>query len=278
MLKLRDLPLGLYEKSISPYLSWEEKFKTAKNAGYDYLEIAIDATPERLARLENRPEQLLIRRTCESTDMPFRSMAFTANRFFPLGSEDESARAEGIRLCKRALDYAAFLGIQTINIAAYDEYEKPRNLVTEGHFLESIKRCTEHAAIRGVIVALETMDTDFIDSTKKALQYVQAVGSAYLQIYSDPVNIHAMGHNPLTDIPVGGGHIVQIGLKDTVRGHVRDIFFGDGTLDFDAVFKMLSEIRYRGFMVAEMWWHEGVEKKPCIVKAREFLKDKMADY
>ena len=278
MLKLRDLPLGLYEKSISPHLSWEDRFKTIKDAGYDYFEIAIDATEQRLSRLEDRAEQLVIRRASESLDTPLYTMAFTANRYFPLGSEDECIREEGIRLCKRALDFASFVGCRTINIASYDEYGRPGNLITEGHFLASIKRCVDHAAIRGVIISLETMDTEFIDTTRKALQYVRAVGSAFLQIGVDPGNIHGMGHNPVTDIPVGGKHIVEVEFKDTIRGRVRDIFFGEGTLDFDAVFRMLGEIEYQGFLAAEMWWHEGAKKQPCIIRAREFLKGKMADY
>ena len=278
MLKLKDLPFGLYEKSINPALSWEDKFKLIKDAGYDYFEIAIDAAPEKLSRLDSREEQLRIRRASETLDTPLYTLAFTANRFFPLGSEDGEIRAEGIRLCKRALDFASFVGAKTINIASYDEYEKPRNLNTEGHFLESIKRCVDHAAIRGVIISLETMDSTFMDTTKKALQYVRAIDSAFLQIGADPGNIHGMGHNPVTDIPAGGKHIVEVEFKDTIRGCVRDIFFGEGTLDFDACFKMLHEIEYQGFLAAEMWYHKGAETQPDIYKAREFLKRKMADY
>lgn len=278
MLKLRDLPLGLYEKSISPCLCWEDKLKLAKDAGYDYFEIAVDATPEKLSRLESRGEQLRIRRASEAIDMPLYTMAFTANRFFPLGSEDADIREEGVRLCKRALDFASFVGAKTINIASYDEYEKPRNLNTEGYFLESVKRCVDHAAIRGVIISLETMDSPFMDTTKKALQYVRAVDSAFLQIGADPGNIHGMGNNPVTDIPAGGKHIVEVEFKDTRPGVVRDIFFGEGTLDFDACFKMLREMEYQGFLAAEMWYHEDADKQPDIYRAREFLKEKMTDF
>jgi len=278
MLKLKDLPLGIYEKSFDPRLSWNDKLILIKDAGYDYLEIAIDATPERLSRLEDRSEQIKIRRASESLDTPLYTMAFTANRFFPLGCEDDSIREEGVKLLMRALDFASFVGAKTINIVSYDEYEKPRNFNTEGYFLQSIKRCVDHAAIRGVIISLETMDSDFMDTTEKALYYVRAIDSAFLQIGADPGNIHGMGHNPVTDIPVGGKHIVEVEFKDTVRGNVRDIFFGEGTLDFDAVFKMLGEIKYQGFLAAEMWYHEGAASQPDIFKAREFLKDKMADY
>ena len=277
-MKLRELPFGIYEKSICSFLSWDDKFALIKDAGYDYFEISIDATPQKLARLTDRKEQLLIRRAGESKDVPFYTMAFTANRFFPLGSEDSDIRGEGVRLLKSAIDFAAYVGARTVNIAAYDEYDKPRNLNTEGFFIQSIKKCVEHAAVRGVIISLETMDSAFIDTTRKALQFVQMVDSAYLQIGVDPGNISAMGHNPVTDIPAGGKHIVEVEFKDTMPGAVRDIFFGEGTLDFDACFKMLGEIEYRGFLAAEMWCHDDPAFHPNIYKAYEFLKKKMADY
>ena len=278
MLKLRDLPFGLYEKSICSTLSWEDKFSLIKDAGYDYFEIAIDATPQKLARLEDRAEQLRIRRASESLDTPLYTLAFTANRFYPLGSEDASIRTEGIRLCKRALDFASFVGARTINIASYDEYEKPRNKNTEGLFLDSLKVCVDHASIRGVIISLETMDSSFIDTTNKALHFVRAIDSAFLQIGVDPGNISAMGHNPITDIPAGGRHIVEVEFKDTRPGVVRDIFFGEGTLDFDACFRMLHEIQYQGFLAAEMWCHDDPSYHPNLYKAAQFLKTKMADY
>ena len=278
MLKLRDLPFGIYEKSISPHLSWEEKFKFIKDSGYDYFEISIDATPIRLALLESREEQLKIRRASEALDTPLYTMAFTANRFFPLGSEDEKIRKEGIRICKQAVDFASFVGVTVVNIAAYDEYEKPRNANTELNFMESLKECVDHAAKRAVIISIESLDSTFVDCTKRALQFVRAIGSPWLQISADPGNISAMGYNPVTDIPLGSSHLVKVEFKDTKPGIVRDIFFGEGTVDFAACFKMLGEIGFQGVMTAEMWWHEGAETQPDIVKAREFLKEKMADY
>ena len=79
MLKLRDLPFGLYEKSICSTLSWEDKFLLIKDAGYDYFEIAIDATPEKLSRLDDREEQLRIRRASEALNTPLYTLAFTAS-------------------------------------------------------------------------------------------------------------------------------------------------------------------------------------------------------
>ena len=117
-----------------------------------------------------------------------------------------------------------------------------------------------------------------MDTIKKIMPYIRAVDSPYLQIGADPGNITSMGHNPVTDIPAGGKHVVKVEFKDTKPGMVRDVFFGEGTVDFDACFKMLNEIGFQGFMTAEMWYHMGAETQPDINKAYEFLKTKMADY
>ena len=44
--------LGLYEKALPIDLSWEEKLKVAKESGYDFLEMSIDETEEKMARLD----------------------------------------------------------------------------------------------------------------------------------------------------------------------------------------------------------------------------------
>jgi L-ribulose-5-phosphate 3-epimerase len=279
MLKLKDLPFGLYEKSICNYLSWEDKFSLVKSAGYDYLEISIDATPERLSRLHDRAEKLHIRRVSEKMDMPLYTFAFTANRFFPLGSEDAAVREKGVELLNSALDFAAFVGARTVQIASYDEYETARrNMMTEAYFRQSLERCLDHAAIRGVIISLETMDSDFMDTTRKAMNYVRAFDSAFLQVGVDPGNIAAMGNNPIADFPIGGKHIVEVEFKDVRPGEVRDVAFGEGIVDFDACFKALHDMGYQGFMAAEMWSHDDPANHSKIFTAIEFLKRKMADY
>ena len=277
-MKLRDLPFGLYEKSICTTWSWSDKFALVKDAGYDYFEIAIDGTPEKLQRLTNREEMRTIRAMSERYDMPLYTFAFTANRFYPLGEPDCQIRAKGVELLNQACDFAAYVGAQTINIAAYDVYQKESTPETEALFIDSLERCADHAATRGVIISLETMDSHFIDTTKKALKYVNMIGSPYVQIGADPGNITAMGHNPITDIPVGGRHIVEVEFKDTLLGDVRDIDLGKGIVDFDGVFKMLGEIGYRGFLAFETWAHEDPANHYKIFDAIEFLKGKMADY
>lgn len=45
---MKAYSLGLYEKSMPSELSWKEKLQAAKEAGYDYIELSIDATEEKI--------------------------------------------------------------------------------------------------------------------------------------------------------------------------------------------------------------------------------------
>ena len=51
MFSLDQCPIGIYEKALPKSLTWEEKLIAAKLAGYDYVEISIDESDERLQRL-----------------------------------------------------------------------------------------------------------------------------------------------------------------------------------------------------------------------------------
>lgn len=56
---MRAYTLGLYEKAMPSDLTWKEKLETAKEAGYDFVEISIDETDAKLARLEWTKEERL---------------------------------------------------------------------------------------------------------------------------------------------------------------------------------------------------------------------------
>ena len=49
--------LGLYEKAMPGNLTMAEKLTAAREAGYDYLEMSVDETDEKLARLNMSREE-----------------------------------------------------------------------------------------------------------------------------------------------------------------------------------------------------------------------------
>lgn len=54
---MKEYTLGLYEKSMPNYLTWEEKLNCAKECGFDTIEISIDETEEKLSRLDMSIEE-----------------------------------------------------------------------------------------------------------------------------------------------------------------------------------------------------------------------------
>ena len=48
----RTYQLGLYEKAMPSDLSWEEKLNLTKESGFDYLEMSVDESDEKLAKLK----------------------------------------------------------------------------------------------------------------------------------------------------------------------------------------------------------------------------------
>ena len=113
--------LGLYEKSMPGTLSWTEKLLAAKKAGFDYVEMSIDETEAKLARLEMRAEELTeLRAAMLSTGLPIRSICLSGHRKFPLGCPDPDKQKRSLEIMEKAIALAAALGVRTIQLAGYD--------------------------------------------------------------------------------------------------------------------------------------------------------------
>ncbi len=276
MTRINDCLLGLYEKALPADMSWDERLAAAKLAGYDFIEISIDETDERMARAKWTPQQYdeLIAATRRQR-MPILTMCLSGNRRYPIGSENVQTRTRGIQLIKDAVDFSIQIGIRIVQLAGYDEYYGTPNAQTRVLFGEALAEVTAYAASRGVSLAFETMETGLLHSINKAMRFVEMQKSPYLQVYPDVGNLTSTGQNISTDFACGAGHIVAIHLKDTIPGKVREIPYGEGTVDFVEFFRLLKQIRFRGLLVAEMWATADRQASIDYVKtARDFLLEK----
>ena len=77
------------------------------------------------------------------------------------------------------------------------------------------------------------------------------------------------------DFMSGFEHIVAIHLKDAKIGEIRRVPFGEGIVDFDALFSLLQDNKYTGLFVTEMWSDDKPGALDDIKKAHKYLKDKM---
>ena len=125
---LKDCKVGLYEKALPKSFGWKQKIKEAKAAGYDFIEISIDETDEKIARVRSgNPQGIEIREALLEEDFPLLTMCLSGNRRFPIGSMDDGTRNTGLALIREAVDFAVAAGIRIVQLAGYDEYSGPRS-------------------------------------------------------------------------------------------------------------------------------------------------------
>lgn len=250
--------LGLYEKATPKRLTWKDRMKEARAAGFDFIELSIDESEERLSRLnwsaQNRKEMFALSR---DTGVPFGSICLSGHRKYPLGSGDPDLRAQGLEIMEKALALACDLGIRYIQLAGYDVYYEDASADTVVLFGENLRKSVDMAAGCGVVLGFETMETPFMDTVQKAMSYVGSVGSPYLGIYPDLGNLtnaSLLYGVPVTDdLQTGAGHIIAAHIKETRPGEYRDVPFGSGHVDFPAVLGACWELGVRRY-VTEFWY------------------------
>lgn len=267
--------LGLYEKAISNTLTWEEKFCLAWQSGFDFLELSIDTTQARMGRLYDTGFASTLKRAAKNTGFNVRTLALTANRGFPLGSEDATVRDKGLELVNRAVELAAETGIRLIHLAAYDELDAKRNEHTMSLFEEAVRICAHEAESYSVMLALESMDTGAYCGMDDIMKLLREINSPFLGCYADIGNLTATGHDPKIEFEKGKGRIVGIHLKDALPGVCRDVPFGEGIVDFDGGLRALYASGYRGSFVAETWYHDDKASHVMLPGVSAFLRAKL---
>lgn len=269
--------LGLYEKAMPNFLSWEEKLKAAKEVGYDFVEISIDETDEKLSRLlmseEERKELVLL---MKKIGIPIRTMCLSGHRKYPMGSHDEQVRCRSMEIMEQAIQLADDLGIRIIQLAGYDVYYEEGDEQTREMFLSNLQKSVEMAAAKGIVLGFETMETEFMNTVEKAMHYVNQVNSIYLGVYPDIGNITnaavAKGKDVLQDLDTGKGHLVAMHLKETVPGKFREIPYGTGHVNFEQGIKKAWELGVRRF-VTEFWYVGNENWKQELVDAHKKMSD-----
>lgn len=271
--------LGLYEKAMPADLSWTEKLEIVRESGFDHLEISIDETDEKLARLDWPDEQRSeLAAAIRSTRVPIRSMCLSGHRKYPLGSHEPSICERGMKIMNAAIALSEYLGVRVIQLAGYDVYYEEGDADTHRRFAENLAVCVERAAAKGIMLGFETMETPFMDTVEKAMMYVHAINSPYLGVYPDLGNLKnaalLYGGDVNADLSTGRGHIMAVHIKETIPGHYREIPFGTGHTEYERNLELLRDMGVR--MFAGEFWYKGSESwREDLLFACGFLRGKL---
>ena len=264
--------IGLYEKAMPSDLTWEERLESAKEAGYDYIEMSIDETDMRMSRLDWDDGQIYdLLDAQRRAGLPIETICFSAQRKYPLGSKIWEKEAK--ELLRKGIIFARKSGIRIIQTQGYDcYYEETSDETTRERFYRNLEEGTMFAASHGVMLAMETMENDFMNTVEKAMYSVNRVNSPYLQVYPDIGNISNATDDVTGDLLTGKGHIAAAHLKETVPGKFREIPYGTGQVDFPAAIARLYELGIRRY-VSECWYCGEENWKEIIKGNRRFLDE-----
>lgn len=275
--------IGIYEKALPKGISWEERLRLTKKLGFDFIEMSIDETDERLARLDMSQDEIKkIRICCQEEGVRINSICLSGHRRFPFGSNDLEKRTQAGIILNKAIELANQLGITIIQIAGYDVYYEEKSMLSRERFIDGLRKGVKRASEYGIILSIEIMDDPFMNSIQKFLEIKKQIPSPFLQVYPDLGNLSAWPeNNPSQEMELGIDAITSIHLKDTLpvtktsEGQFRDVPFGEGCVDFEGTLSTLYRLGYDGTFLIEMWSEKAEDFELEIKMAKDYLIPKL---
>ena len=275
---VKSYQLGLYEKAMPAALTMAEKLAVTAESGYDYLELSIDESDEKLRRLDwTAAERRTLSDEMHRQGLFIRSICLSGHRRYPLGAKDKAVRRKSLAIMEKALDLADSLGVRTIQLAGYDAYyDRDAWEESRAYFQENLCRCVEMAAAWGISLGFETMETPFMNTVSKSMTFVAAVDSPWLGVYPDCGNLTnaavAEGGAVTADLKTGRGHLLAMHLKPTRPGGFRDMYFDDPAshVDFEADIAAAWALGVRRY-VTELWCLDRPDWRANIATARRTM-------
>lgn len=257
---MRNYQIGIYEKAFPEELSLREMLELSAQAGYDFFEISIDRTEQRISRLWSMTFVEELNSAVKSSEIPVFSVCLSAIGNYSLGHPDPDIRNRGYEIFCQALRFAEMIGARIIQIPAADVPKgEPASGETDRCYRQILHKMMELASSRGILIGLENMETSYMDSVEKCMTLIDDIRNPYFQLYPDVGNITSaavIGNtDPVEDLLKGKDHCIALHIKETKPGRYGGLFYGDGHVDFQ---KMIRAGWGMGIRIYELeYWYTG---------------------
>jgi len=208
----------------------------------------------------------------------------------------ESFRRQQVELEKNWIDMTAELGGQFCRVLSGQRRPEVSRSAGLDYAVDSIEKCLPHAASAGVTLVIENHYKDgywtypeFAQSMDLFCELVGRIDSPQFAINFDPSNTLLAGEDPLellhrivhrvatmhaSDRYLASGTLAELRREENVAGYARRLQHGEigqGMNDYDAIFAMLKEARFAGWISIE----DGVDGFAQLQRSVTFLRDKM---
>jgi sugar phosphate isomerase/epimerase len=270
------------------YVSWIHDAATLGGEGVEHYDEFFRSP----APADVEPVLEAMRETGQITSM----LCFSPNFTHP----DPDERARQVERQKVAIDLSVRLGTRycrTLTGQRYPDLERGEGI---RRAVECIKRSIEYAEKHDVILCLENhykvgdwLYPEFAQMEDVFLDVVDQIHSSHFGIQYDPSNAVVGGFDPIAFLEkikdrvvtmhasdrylVPGATINEIRASDGTVGYPDKLRHGEtgkGMNDYDAIFRILSDVGFSGWISVE----DGMNGLDELRRSVEFLKGKRAAY
>lgn len=266
-------PLGVYEKAL-PAGDIEEMLSSARIAGFDFFELAIDESQERLSRLAWRSGQRrAVNAASRRVGMPISVVTLSAHRATPLGSASAERRRRARGMLTGAIELAADLDAPLVQVAGYFVFYEDHHRDARRHFVHGLGEGCLRAAELGITLGLENVDGQDITSVDDGLAVLADIDHPRLGLHVDVGNLVGNELDVGLQLQRALPKLVAVDLKDARPDVFRRVPFGEGTVPFDLVWETLRAGGFTGPCAIEMW-NDGTPDHRPAARARSWIQER----
>ncbi len=246
--------LGIYEKALVPDPRWPHFFEQVRASGFDFAELAVDESAERIRRLGwNNRQRDHVRQAAHAHGVTIDTITLSAHRATPLGSADPEVRVRSRTMLRQAIALAGDLGCTRVQIAGYFAFYEPPHPEARRWFLDGLADATAGAEAAGVVLAIENVDGHDITSIPTALEILDELNDKTVRLYIDVGNLAGNQRDVAAELRTGLPYAHAVQLKDARPGEFRRVPFDHGTVPWPAVMTVLADAGYPVPIGLELW-------------------------
>lgn len=243
--------------------------KKAAEIGFDILEF--QAQP----LLEMSDAKIIeIKKTADEYGIEL-TYSLGLDKKYDISSSDESVRLGGVEYLKNIMKKVKLQGGKIISGVSYAGWGVPDGEFTKeklrDNSLKSMKELSKMAEDMDITYAVEAVNRFegvVLNTAEEAVSYVQELSSKNVGILLDTYHMNIEEKSFKDAILTAGEYLVGFHTGENNRTAP-----GRGHLDWDEIFKALSDINYSGRIVSEPFVMEGGEVGRDIYVWRNLLKD-----
>lgn len=235
---------GLVFDMLSEKLSYGDRFKLARDAGFQVSQVPTEADA-------GKAEE--IKKAADSAGILIDSVMNMDHWKYPLSSTDHEAVEKSLAAMRTSLHNAKLWGSDAVLLVPavvdartsyYDAWQRSQ---------KQIRTLIPLAEELKVTIAIEEVWNKFLLSPLEMAKYIDEFQSPWIKAWFDVGNVVLYGY-PQDWIHTLGKRIVKVHLKDFKRkedGYAW-VNLGEGDVDWSAVRQAFADIGYSGSVIAEL--------------------------